>query len=185
MIPGNTILGKIRNLRRTLVRDEEGVSAVEFALVLPVLILIYLAGTELSQAVTVDRKLTTAAGSVGDLVAQGTIINSAEMDDIFSAAQAILAPYDTATLKLVVSSVNITSNGDKVLNSCAYHTSPRTKGSNITVPEGVRVEGTTLIITEAQFEYIPKLGQILTESIYLTDTFYMRPRQVDEVILPC
>ncbi|WP_436643530.1 TadE/TadG family type IV pilus assembly protein [Microbaculum sp. FT89] len=166
-------------------RDERGTSAVEFALILPVLILIYAGGVELSHAITVDRKLTTAGGSVGDLVAQGNIINQVEMDNIFSAAQAIMEPYSSATLKVVVTSVDITSKGDKVLGSCSYHASARAKGSIMSVPEGVRVEGTTLVITEVQYEYIPTIGQILTESITLNDTFYMRPRQGEAVKLPC
>ena len=177
--------GYFRSLRRRLVRDERGISAVEFALVLPILIMIYLAGTELSHAITVDRKLTTAGGSVGDLVAQGVSINTTEMDNILSAALAIMEPYSSATLKVVVSSVEIKKNGDEVLASCAYHDTPRTVGSAIDIPEGVRIEGTTLIVTEVNYEYIPTLGQILTDSIYLSDRFFMRPRQVDKVAMTC
>jgi Flp pilus assembly protein TadG len=176
---------KHRSFRRSLIRDERGLSAVEFALVLPVLILIYLGGVELSHVVTVDRKLAIAGSSVGDLVAQGTDIAATEMDDIFSAAQAIMEPYPSTTLKIVVSSVNVRSTGDKVLTSCAYNTSPRAKGSPITLPDGVRVEGTYLVVTEVHYEYIPTVGQILSDSINLSDTYYMRPRQVDLIGLPC
>jgi Flp pilus assembly protein TadG len=179
------MLGYIRSLRRRLVRDERGVSAVEFALVLPILIMIYLAGIELSHAITVDRKLTVAGGSVGDLVAQGVTINTTEINNIFSAADAIMAPYATSELKVVVSSVEIKENGDEVLASCSHHTSPRTVGSAIEIPEGVRIEGTTLIVTEVNYKYVPKLGQLLSDAIYLSDRFFMRPRQVDKVNMTC
>lgn len=172
-------------LRKHVADDESGVSAVEFALVMPLLLLLYLGGVELSHAITVDRKVTSAANSVGDLVAQGNIIDNQEMGNIFTAARAILEPYSPSTLKIVVSSVKIDSNGDKVLTSCAYHDAPRPKDSSITIPSGVRIEGSYLVVTEVKYEYITTLGQIFTDSINMSDTFYMRPRSVDFVTLPC
>ncbi len=178
--------GILASFRNRFARDERGMSAVEFALVLPVLIIIYLGSVELNHALTVDRKLTSAGNSVGDLVAQGAdTITSAEMDDIFTAAKAIMQPYSSSTLKIVVSSVKISKDGDEVQSSCAYHSTPRAEHSAMTVPAGVRVEGSTLVITEVQYEYIPTIGQIITESLFLNDTFYMRPRQSDLIALPC
>jgi len=178
--------GTLASFRNRFARDERGITAVEFALVLPVLIIIYLGSVELNHAITIDRKLTSAGNSVGDLVAQGTdAISSGEMDDIFQAAQAIMQPYSSATLKIVVSSVTISDDGDEVLSSCAYHDTPRAENSAMTVPAGVRVEGSTLVITEVEYEYIPTIGKIITESLILNDTFYMRPRQSDVIALPC
>jgi Flp pilus assembly protein TadG len=176
----------LASFRNRFARDERGISAVEFALVLPVLIIIYLGSVELNHAITIDRKLTVAGSSVGDLVAQGTdSIPQEEMDDIFKAAQAIMQPYTSTTLKVVVSSVAISEDGDEVTSSCAYHSTPRAKNSAMTVPDRVRVEGTTLVITEVEYEYIPVIGKIITESLILKDTFYMRPRQSDVIALPC
>jgi len=171
-----------RLIPKRLVRDTRGVSAVEFALVLPVLIVIYLGGVELSHTITVDRKLTSAASAVGDLVAQGTIINDDEMTNIFNAAQIIMGPYDTSTLTMVVSSIDVTEDGDTVQWSDGFHTAGRAPDSPVTLPEGIRIEGTTLIMAEVNYRYVPTLGQVLTESVDLSDTFYLRPRSVDEVI---
>lgn len=168
--------------RRAIFRDERGVSAVEFALILPVLIVLYLGGVELSHTISVDRKVTSVASAVGDLVAQGSTIDNNEMTQIFNAATAIMAPYTVAPLKMVVSSVEVSSKGDKVLWSDGYHTSGRAAGSAVTLPAGVRIEGTTLIMAEVDYTYTPTLGQIFTDTIALSDTFYLRPRSVNEVI---
>lgn len=170
-------------LVKRLARDDRGVSAVEFALVLPVLIVIYLGGVELSHTITVDRKVTSAASAVGDLVAQGTIINAAEMKNIFDAAQVILSPYDTTGLKIVVSSVDVSKDGDTVICSDSYQTGARAENSEVSLPAGIRIEGTTLIMAEVEYQYVPTLGQVLTESVDLADTFYLRPRSVAEVIM--
>lgn len=168
-------------LRRRFRGDERAVSAVEFALILPVLIVLYLGGVELSHTISVDRKVTAVASAVGDLVAQASSIDNAEMNHIFTAATAIMAPYTVAPLKMVVSSVEISSKGNKVLWSDGYHASGRAVGSAVTLPAGVRIEGTTLIMSEVDYTYTPTLGQIFTDSIKLSDTFYLRPRSVDKV----
>ncbi|TCT07232.1 Flp pilus assembly protein TadG [Tepidamorphus gemmatus] len=161
--------------------DERAVSAVEFALILPVLIVLYLGGVELSHTISVDRKVTAVASAVGDLVAQAKSIDNAEMNHIFTAATAIMAPYPVAPLKMVVSSVEVSSKGDKILWSNGYHTAGRAVGSAVSLPAAVRIEGTTLIMSEADYTYTPTLGQIFTESITLSDTFYLRPRSADKV----
>lgn len=175
--PGSSAAG----LRRRFPCDERGVSAVEFALILPVLIILYLGGVELSHTISVDRKVTSVASAVGDLVAQGSTIDNDEMAHIFNAATAIMAPYTVGPLKMVVSSVEVSAKGDKVLWSDGYHTSGRAVGSAVTLPAGVRIEGTTLIMAEVDYTYTPTLGQIFTDTIDLSDTFYLRPRSVDKV----
>ncbi len=70
-----------RPLRR-LLRDERGVSAVEFAMLLPLMITLYLGGVEVSQGIAVDRKVTLVARSLGDLVAQSTTVTNSDMTNI-------------------------------------------------------------------------------------------------------
>lgn len=166
---------------RRLGRDNCGVGAVEFALVLPVLLIIYLGGVELSHTVTVDRKVTSVTSAVGDLVAQGTAIDDDEMANIFDAARMIVFPYDVATLTMVVTSVDVTEDGDTVIWSDAFHGTQRAEGSEVTLPAGVRIEGTTLIMAEVQYDYVPTLGQMFTDTVHLSDTLYFRPRSVDSV----
>src|SRR5262249_34725949 len=60
-----------RKLRR-FARDKRGISAVEFAMLLPLMVTLYLGGVEVSQAVAIDRKVTLIARTVADLVAQVT-----------------------------------------------------------------------------------------------------------------
>jgi Flp pilus assembly protein TadG len=170
---------------RAFLRNERGVSAVEFALILPVLVILYLGGVELTQAVTADRKVTAATSAVGDLVAQAQEINGGDIDNIFDAASAILAPYNADGLQVVVSSVRINENGDAtVLWSDARNTACHAVGSSIVIPAGVAIPDSTVIVAESEFFYQPIFGQIVTESIRLSDTFYMRPRTVDEVQNP-
>ena len=62
--------------RLSLREDERGVSAVEFAMLLPLMLTLYLGGVEVSQGVSIDRKVTLTARTVADLVAQVSSINT-------------------------------------------------------------------------------------------------------------
>src|SRR2546421_7470955 len=99
-----------RPLRRFL-RDKRGVSAVEFAMLLPLMITLYLGGVEVSSAIAVDRKVTLVARTLGDLVAQATTVNATDMTNILNAATSVVQPYSSSLIKVTVSRVDVDGNG--------------------------------------------------------------------------
>ena len=88
-------------------KAREGVAAVEFALILPFMLLLYVGSIELSDLINVDRRVTVIAGTVGDLVARndGGITPGRRSTDYFNAAEGIITPYQTTGLKQVVTCV--------------------------------------------------------------------------------
>ncbi|MGE0847003.1 MAG: TadE/TadG family type IV pilus assembly protein [Flavobacteriaceae bacterium] len=164
-------------------RTEDGVSAVEFALILPLLIALYLGGVELSHAITIDRKVTSMTSSVADLVSQAAVIENAEMQGIFNAVSAIMTPYPEAEARVVVSSVSVDSNGvARVSWSDGYHKTPRSVGSTITLPQGIAENNTTIILAEGEYTYQPQFGSAITGPLTVSDRFYLRPRVTDSIL---
>ena len=96
--------GFLTKLRR-FARRRDGVSAVEFALILPVFALLYFASIEVSLLMLVDRKVTHTASALGDLVARGTTLTKSEVSDIFAASSAIFQPYDGSAAQMRVTSI--------------------------------------------------------------------------------
>mgnify|MGYP003646956097 FL=1 len=94
----------IRTFLKRLSGDQGGVSAVEFALIAPVMVLFYLGMMEISLALSVDRKVTSAASALADLVAQDDVITDSEMASILDAGAAIIAPYDPTRFSVRISS---------------------------------------------------------------------------------
>ena len=86
-----------------LAKDERGVSAVEFAMMLPLMLTLFFGGVEVSQGVAIDRKVTLTARTVADLVSQVSSINTAGMNAVLDASTAVLAPYPTDKAKVTVS----------------------------------------------------------------------------------
>jgi Flp pilus assembly protein TadG len=177
-------------LLRRLVRDRNGVAAVEFALVLPFMLLLFLGMVELDSALTVDRKVSQVASSIADLVAQTDKLDEADIRDLLKMSDAVLDPYPASNLKLVVASVWMRDvNKPRVKWSRALNTSAWSANGSppIDIPEGLtKQKDSYLIVAQATYTHRPTFAALLkdvfaTETIELTDTYYMRPRVSTEV----
>ncbi len=163
-------------------RDRRGISAVEFAMLLPVMVTLYLGVVEVSQGVAIDRKVTLTTRTTADLASRVTSINNADMTNMLNATSSVIAPYDESKVKVVLSAVNIDANGiAKVGWSDTLHGSARAVGSTVTLPTVLAVPNTTLIWSEVSYNYNPTFGYVLTGSMNLSDQIYMRPRLSDTI----
>jgi Flp pilus assembly protein TadG len=169
---------------RSFARDRRGVSAVEFAILLPLMLTLLIVGNEVGQAVTIYRKVSHTASTLGDLVAQVATVNSSDMSNIFDASTAIFSPYPASGAIMVVSAVNYTTaNGFKVAWSQARNGSAWTKGATppVTMPASLAVDGQQMIVARVTFTYTSVFSKMMTDiwgspSITLNDIAYLRPR---------
>jgi Flp pilus assembly protein TadG len=162
-----------------LARDRSGLSAVEFALIAPLMITTYFGAYEMCDVLLMDRKVTNVAAATTDLVAQATQIANSDIQNIFNAATPIMSPYALANLKIIVSSVTPDANGNpKVAWSDAYNATARAPGSSITLPTGVLIAGASVIVSEVTYTYSTPIGQFVTSGMTVNDQFYERPRRV-------
>jgi Flp pilus assembly protein TadG len=176
-------------LLRRFSGDEAGVALVEAAFVFPLMILMYLGSVAITMGVTTDRKLTLLARSLGDIVAQGTTITSAQIDDIFESARAVMYPYNssTAVLRMRVSNVRINAAGTlaRVCWSLSHNGGyTRGPGDDVTnlIPEDLRIANSYLIVPEVEYDYDPVVGADITGGrIVLKDVLFMRARQSTQV----
>ena len=168
---------------RRFAHDKRGVSAVEFAMLLPLMITLYLGGVEVSQAVAVDRKVTLVARTLADLVAQATSVNSTDMTNILNAATAVVAPYsDTQAQGHGLARRRSTRNGvAKVVWSDTQNGTARAVDSTVTLPAALKIANTSLIWAKCPYAYTPTIGYVITGTMTLTDQIYMRPRLSDTV----
>jgi Flp pilus assembly protein TadG len=172
----------LRQRMARCLRDERGISAVEFALLLPLMVMLYLGGVEVSQGLTIDRKVTLVARTVADLAAQVSSISNADMTNILNASSTVLAPYSTTTAKVTLSQVSIDGNGKATITwSDTKNGTARAQGSVVTLPAALNVPNTSLIWGEVSYDYKPVIGYVITGTMTLTDQIYMRPRLSDSV----
>src|SRR5215467_3471241 len=154
---------------RSLIADQRGVSAVEFAMLLPLMITLYLGSVEVSQGVAIDRKVTLTTRTVADLASQVSSINNSDMTNILNATSAVLQPFDQSRLQVVVSAVRIDANGAATIAwSDTLNGTARTVGSSATLPAALNVANTTLIWSEVRYAYTPTIGYVITGTLNLS-----------------
>ena len=176
------LIGRLRRFRR----DARGVSAVEFALIAPFMILLYFGLAELAQGMMAQRRVSHAASAVGDLVGQidGTLTD-AEKNNIMAAGDNIVSPFPTAPLKLRITSITGNASGnprvdwsDGESGLAAYAHCAVVPG----FPSGlITAAGENVIMAEATYTYTSPVSKVLPNGLSFSEKFYLRPRKVAKV----
>jgi Flp pilus assembly protein TadG len=182
----------IRNWWKAGLRDERGVAAVEFALVLPLMLALYLGSVEVSRLYTADQKVATLASSVADLVArEKDTIALSKLDDYFAAATIVMQPLNTTGLGVVVSLVKIDEDGEATV----VWSEPDGAGAGRNIDSPFPLDGTTnisqlarnangyLIAAEVDYPYVPMVNYIISDTINLRHVEYFLPRFEDPIVL--
>ncbi len=163
---------------RRFCRDREGVALVEFAMLLPVMLVAYVGMVEVVQLVMINRKVTQLTSALSDLTARVQSVAPADVENIFNAAQTILMPYDNSKASMAIASVVIDSAGvARVCWSNQRNGTVPARGSAVVIPDSVRIPSTSVIMARASYRYTPAFGYVLTGTFTLGDSpIYARPR---------
>src|SRR5471032_852045 len=159
-----SILGKISKIAR----DQRGVSAVEFALLAPMMIGLYLGCVEISQGVSADRKVSLVSAALANLSAQVSTISTTDMTNILDASSAIISPYSASLLKMTVTCLKIDANKNVTVKWSVTRGGTANSGT-MTIPSALAVANTQLILAEASYNYVPIIGTALAANIVLSD----------------
>lgn len=163
-------------------RDERGISAVEFAMLAPVLIAFYFGMAEFCQGFMAQKRMGHVSAMVADLVAQQETVSQANLDDIFAIGGLIMKPFPTAALQQRVSSVTRTSGVAKVDWSRGAGMAPRAVNSTITLPTDLIANGESIIVSEATYDYDSPVDYFMAGITRFSHIYYLRPRTVDKTL---
>jgi Flp pilus assembly protein TadG len=181
-----TISTPFRICRQRLVelwRDRSGIAATEFAVVVPLMLVLFFGVVEFSTGVAVDRKVTITARTLSDLVSQNTAVTDTQFTNFFNAgtqvmSQYTLPPYSASTLHSTISELYVDPNSHNAKVQWSKGYAVRSIGSNVTIPTALKVDGTYLIFSEVSYLYTPTVGYVMGQSgVNLSDVSYTRPRQ--------
>jgi Flp pilus assembly protein TadG len=181
-------------LRRRLAQDESGLAAVEFALILPVMLIMFFGIFETSQALSARADVVNLTSAAADLVAQESTATAADISNVYAAASTMLAPYPSAGAKRP--SIRITSIID---DGGAQHTTgtvgwfctqsgsgtlSAAPSGQITLPQPMMTTGGSVIRVEVSYKYTSPTTQSITGPITMNSVFYTRPRRAMQITGP-
>jgi Flp pilus assembly protein TadG len=165
-------------------RADDGLSAVEFALLLPVMLVFYLGGVQISMAVSTYRLVDLTANTVTNLITQYTTISSAsQMPDILSAATQVMFPVKpndpayATHVKVVVSLISIDNSGNATVAwSQTLNGTARAKGSSVAVPASMKIANTNVVLGETSYAFTSPIDFLNLGIINLSSSLFMVPR---------
>jgi Flp pilus assembly protein TadG len=186
-----SIASKVAKLKAKVTGGDRGVSAVEFALVAPLMVLMLFGATEVSLLVTVDRKTTLAASTLGDLAAQTDLVSCAELSQISAVTRQVFEPYSGADASLVVASLKLDGGAAKVEWSKFVQTlSGVTTCNDVPASHSLRVGNTVvmdtsmfatggggIVVGDVEKTHTTVGTSFMANSVVMHERFYLRPRK--------
>lgn len=184
-----TILTRARYALRKLKRNADGMAAVEFAMIVPIMFSMFVGSIEFSQAITVDRRVTQAASATADLISRAPSegVSTAQVDRDLTIVGQLMAPYDAAALTVNIISIKAVPvpGNPNALNYVVDWSrdnrggTPHQRGvpAPFGMPAGLLVAGESVIVGYAIYNYTPLIFHYFIETAFnLEVTFYLKPR---------
>ena len=186
---------------RRLFSDRSGVAALEFALIVPLLLCLYFVTMEVAQAIETNKKVGRVGAMTADLVTQMQEINKSELEGIMRLGEATLQPYNRSQLNLTLTAIEVTDEAtpkiqvvwSRRLINGAFSAGPA-KGTAVVIPPALRIKGSFLVRAESTLSYEPVITWAASakstlglaaafDGISMAETYYLRPRR--STTIPC
>lgn len=170
----------IAALPRRFAASTRGVAAIEFGLVLPVLVLLFLASIDAGRALAVYMKVRATTYTLDAITNQYSTVQSSDLTSITGAASLVLAPYSTTPAALTVSQISVNSATSATVSwSYSLNGTALTQGSTVTLPSALATCNTYpcfLVYGQVSYTYTPLFGYFFPSAINLSDNLYVTPR---------
>lgn len=176
--------GRLLSGLRGLRRDCAGVTAMEFAFILPVLMMLVFATSEFGRLILVTQKLQNGTFIVADLASRDETLSEVQLDNMFLALDNLIQPFEFgASGTAIVSSVTADLDGDPMINwqrrgagTLDQASTIGSAGDEAALPDAlVLAAGETIIVAEVHYQYSP-MFEITGEGAMLSKYAYVRPR---------
>lgn len=169
---------------KSFARAQNGVAAIETALILPFLLVLYFGMIDLTQLISLNRRITYAASVVADATSQNrnTVLNTA-LPDYYKAVELIMDP-------IPIGNVNVMLYGYRNVGGVPTQIWKTNKGSGPTcnaTPQTAAMlplmsAGNDIIVAITCMNYTPYVANFMGETILgetafaLEQTVMLRPR---------
>lgn len=191
-------------------KAKDGMAAVEFALLLPVMITLFFGTVEVSMALLCRADVSIMVSTASDLIAQESVAQPSDISNVYAAATTVLYPYynpsssactqspkppqcSPPTIRLTSIAYNATTGSTtsgKIAWTCTQAGSgtltptARSQGDTVTLPQAIMPANGSVIMAEVAYQYASPTTQLLTGPLNMTNVWYTKPRRVLQISGP-
>lgn len=163
-------------------KNRDGVAAIEFALIAPVMIAFYFGLSEISLGIGADRQVTHATSVAGDLATQVTNLDKSDIEDVMTATVAVLGVHSSRLSQVTIELNSYKKNTDGSIDRVGYARvgpaisvgsatfDPSTLGSNMLN------ETSGVVVARVNYQYKPATLAFM-KNVTLAETFLLKPRK--------
>lgn len=180
-----------------IARNESGVAAMEFAIIAPLIIGLYLGLAELASVLSVERKVSHSASVAGDLATQVSSLNETDAEDLVSAVLQVANLGEDGNYILRLQSYYRRPNGKVASEGLILYRNGRHGGmkqyDRNSLSEDLLPIGGGIVVASVKHAYTPfgfskVSGEdegkgILPDKIDLEEVFLLKPRRSSTVII--
>lgn len=185
--------------------DTRAVAAVEFAIVVPVLLLMLLGLCDVVPSWLAYNNAGTSASTAADVAAEFSAMQTSDVVNVYSAASAVMAPFSAANQSLRITNIFSDGNGHaKVYWSCGMGSLPAYSALSAvtTTPTGSPINwfiwvnnsygggyqrngtNSSYILAEVSFTYTAPAQFVLKNPMNMSAVAYYLPRSSSYVGFP-
>jgi len=166
----------------SLAKAKEGIAAIEFALLAPLMIGMYFGVTEIAMAIIADRNISHSTNVVADLATQVTSLDGNSIEDVMNAALAVASIPSSERTNITIELNSYEELPDGTRNRIGYaRLGPPIASGDATyrvADLGPRLLNSSagVVVARIDYRYTPVTYRFL-DNIILNETFILKPRQ--------
>lgn len=182
-------------------RQEDGVAAIEFAFIAPLLVVFLLGTTSATQSLWAHGKIAQAGSVIGDLVTQESSLDDTTLRNIMKAAPVMIEPFPVGDLQITVTAgiachedpsdvegktptiFVVWSNGWTENGLTNNGQNPGDEMTN--APTELEIQDSDYIVkTETVYTYKPEISQSAGHTIDMGEIAFHQPRSDSAISYP-
>lgn len=182
--------------------DHSGIAAVEFAIIAPIMLMMYFGLAEIATLISTDRRVSAGANVAGDMIAQAPESSREDAQDILSAAVRVMNVREGSLIQMDIESFILNSSGEvesrgRVLLN--YSAPPERFDASALDPR-LLSQNSGVVVTRVKYPYTttlktpPTMNRVAAEGsstvmdtrrsdgpVTLRETFLLKPRRSEFV----
>ena len=175
----------LRAYTRRFRDDEDGIAAIEFAIIAPIMIGMYFGLAEIAHAISTDRRISHGTNVAGDLATQQPELLGADIEEVLAAALRVMDIPDVDQVSIDMESFILPAAGQ-----------PAESQGRIRLNNGIGNfanfdttnldpkllnENSGVVVTRVKYNYTPLEFRFIDSTVTLQETFLLKPRRSDLV----